>query len=115
MYLDRIVFGNSLKSWIISILITLILYFIFYVVKHMVRRKLAALAKEADTNWEKLAIKFVNQLHPLFLLTLAIYVGSVNLSLPPIVEELIKYSVGIFLLYSVSVQFGQNINIKGVS
>jgi len=44
----------------------------------MVRRKLAALAKEGDTNWGKLAIKFVNQLHPLFLLTLAIYVGSVN-------------------------------------
>jgi small-conductance mechanosensitive channel len=110
MNLDRVVFGNSLESWILSILITLILYFIFYALKLLVRRRLSVLAKEADTNWGKLAIKFINQLHPLFLLTLAIYVGSVNLSLPPTVEKLIKYSVGIFLLIQIGLSSSLVIN-----
>ena len=101
MYLDKIAFGNSLKNWLLSIFITLILYLIFYVVKHIVRRKLVVLAEEADANWGQLAIKFINQLHPLFLLILAIYVGSVNLSLPLTVEKLMKYLVGIFLLIQI--------------
>jgi len=101
MYLDRIAFGNSLKTWMLSILITLILYVTFYAVKHIVRRKLTVLAEESDANWSKLATKFINQLHPLFLLILAIYVGSINLSLPLTVEKLIKYLVGIFLLIQI--------------
>jgi small-conductance mechanosensitive channel len=101
MYLDRVVFGNSLKNWILSILITLILYFAFYAVKHIIRRKLSALAKEEDGSWDQLATKFINQLHPFFLLILSIYMGSANLSLPPTVEKLIKYLVGIFLLIQI--------------
>lgn len=101
MYLDRVIFGNSLKNWMLSILITLILYFAFYAVKHIFRKKLAAIAEEEDGNWGKLAIKFINQLHPIFLLIIAIYAGSVNLSLPLAVEKLIKYLAGIFLLIQI--------------
>jgi len=101
MYLDRVVFGNSLKNWMLSILITLILYFTFYAVKHIFRKKLAALAEEEDGNWDRLAIKFINQLHPIFLLIIAIYAGSVNLSLTPAIEKLIKYLAGIFLLIQI--------------
>jgi small-conductance mechanosensitive channel len=93
-----IIYHNLLQNWLIGIGIAVLFMLVVSIVKRIVLKKMAVFAASTVTIWDDIVVELIGSLHALFFLALAIYIGSLYLSLPKNVATILGQVVGIIAL-----------------
>lgn len=80
--MDAIVFGNTLWKWAIALGITSLVTGALYVVRAYIYRHLLALSQRTRTRIDDLAVHTLRATYAIFIVAIAIYLGSLALDLP---------------------------------
>ena len=89
-FLDRIYYGNTLKSWLFAIIVAIVLFATLKILKKLIIRHLTPLAEKTETFLDDLALDLIKSTKFFFLLFLSLYAGSFMLSLPGKAASLIR-------------------------
>jgi small-conductance mechanosensitive channel len=81
-FLERVYYDNTLKAWLIAFGVVLLAFLVLNVLKKIVGRKAAALAKKTATEVDDIIAEILHRTKIFFLLMLSLYFGSHFLSLP---------------------------------
>lgn len=102
-FLDWMVYNNSVKVWIIAILIFLISLIALKIIKRFIVRKLGAFAKRTKSSVDDIILLFIEKTTTLMLLFLAFFGGSLVLSLSQTTRHVIQSIVILVLLIQVTI------------
>jgi len=102
-FLDWMVYNNSVKAWIIAILIFLVSLIALKIIKKFTIRKLGIFAKRTKSSADDIILLFLEKTTFLILVFIAIFLGSLVLSLPLTTRHVIQSVVIIVLLFQVAV------------
>lgn len=103
MIWNYVVYDNPVQDWVLGIGVTVIFFLVVLLTKRIINRKLAAFAAKTITVWDDLLTELIGRVHPLFLFVLAIFLGTIRLSLPKNVEQILEHTVGITALIQAAV------------
>lgn len=95
--LDSTFLGNSIQQWLIAVGITLATLLVLRVAQAVIRQRLETLAQRTDTRLDDLASDLIQRTKFLFILLVAIYAGSLSLSLSEKLADLLRTAVVIGL------------------
>lgn len=101
--LDRQFLGNPLDAWLTASLIAGGVGLLLYALKHLVGRRLSAIAARTETELDDVASDLLKRTRFYFILALAIRVGSPALQLPPLAREAIQDVTAIAVLLQLAV------------
>lgn len=101
--LDQPFFGNPLSRWIAAAVIAVAIGLVLYVVKHILGRRLAALAQRTETKVDDVASDLLGRTRYYFIIALALRAGSHALTLTPFARELLEDLTGIAVLLQIAV------------
>jgi len=97
-FLDITYYGNTFQNWGIGVLTGIATLIILRIFKQVVLRRLGVLAKRTTTEWDDLVTNVLLQTRALFLLVIAIYTGSLALTLTGQVRGILTSITAIALL-----------------
>jgi small-conductance mechanosensitive channel len=80
-FLQYILFENELQTWGIALLVTAALYLFLLLVQALMRNKVAQHTARTRNEWDDFLVGLVQEIWAPFLLLLAVYVGSLLLTL----------------------------------
>lgn len=100
-FLDSIFFENTLTSWLIALLASLLTWIVLHVAKPLILRRLASFARSTETETDDLVADLIKQTKAFLILVLSIYVGSLVLFIPPEVRQPIRSVAVIALLLQI--------------
>ena len=103
MNFDGDVLGNSIRSWSIAGAIAGAVWLVLYALKHLVGRRLTAIAARTTTDFDDLAAEVVGKTRWYFILAIAVRAGSIALTLPPGVFRGIRQFAAIAILLQLAV------------
>jgi small-conductance mechanosensitive channel len=81
-FLSTIFYGNTLGIWLLAIVIAAVLYLVLRIVKTIVLKRVARLAEKTHTGLDDLVVDVLGSTKGFFLAFLALYAGSLALTLP---------------------------------
>ncbi|MFQ5787034.1 MAG: hypothetical protein ACE5H1_03555, partial [Thermodesulfobacteriota bacterium] len=81
---------NEILNWAIAILIAISVLVILKILKSLIVNRLRALALKTETDIDDLIVDLLDRTHFFLLFMISIYAGSLVLSLPVKVSELLK-------------------------
>jgi small-conductance mechanosensitive channel len=96
--LDITYYGNTFQNWGIGVLAGIATLIILRIFKQVVLRRLGDLAKRTTTEWDDLVTNVLLRTRALFLLVIAIYTGSMTLTLTGQVRGILTSITAIALL-----------------
>jgi small-conductance mechanosensitive channel len=96
--LDRVYYGNPLFDWIAAVGASVLLAVIFHFLKHILVRHMSAIAAKTPTRLDDFVVDILSHTRFLFLLIIALYIGSQYLELPPKPTRIIDHFIIIALL-----------------
>jgi len=102
MISDLILYHNPIYDWLVGISITVGVYLVMRLGKAIAQRRLEKLAKKTVTHWDDLIVVLMDRIRGWFLLILAVYAGSMMLTLPSSVSDFIKKGVLVILLFQLA-------------
>ncbi len=97
-FLDYELFGNSLQDWVIALIVATAVFSMILVIMKVGVSRLAGLAQGTDTFWDDAVTDALSHTHWLFLLVMALFVGSLFLEFPDRVREAIISATFIALI-----------------
>ncbi len=97
-FLDATYYGNTLRDWGIGALTAIVALLILRLIRVIVLSRLRSWAQKTETEWDDIITGMLSRTRPLFLLIVAIYAGSLVLSLSTGIHEIIATVVMIALL-----------------
>lgn len=103
MFPELIIYNNPLEDWLIGIGVAVLFFFIALAVKRIVHKKLASFAATTVTIWDDLLAELIGHLNKVFFLALAVYFGSIKISLPDAASAILSHVVGIIALIQAGV------------
>lgn len=80
MFLERILYENSVQQWLISLLSILVFFSALIVLKRIVYRQVYAFAQKTTTEWDDLVADLIQRTMWPFLLVVAAYIGILPLT-----------------------------------
>ncbi|KON28454.1 mechanosensitive ion channel protein MscS [miscellaneous Crenarchaeota group archaeon SMTZ-80] len=98
MFLEQQFYHNSVKEWLIALVIVVLSFFVLKIIFTLIRRKIKKLAKKTKTDLDDLVADLLERIKFFFILIIALYFGSLILTLPQTVNKLITSIVIIVLL-----------------
>jgi small-conductance mechanosensitive channel len=110
MFLEKEIYHNTVKDWLLGVAITFIIYFLTKIIKRVLQKKLNSFAAETITVWDDLAAELVGRIHTLFFLVLSVYMGSLKLALPETTGNILKNAFVIVSLVQVAILVSYTIN-----
>lgn len=82
-FLKRVFFHNTLDKWLIALAAAVGLWVILLILRKVLRRRLAVLARKTATPLDDAAVLLMSRIKGWFSLILSVYAGSLVLKLPP--------------------------------
>ncbi|HED03909.1 MAG TPA: mechanosensitive ion channel family protein [Candidatus Fraserbacteria bacterium] len=101
--LDWIYYGNTLWSWLLALLIAIATMITLKISKGIIVRRLSDFAQKTATKLDDLVADLLGRTKLVFLLLLAVYIGSLALALPEVITRLISGVVVIALLFQAAI------------
>jgi small-conductance mechanosensitive channel len=98
MFFDQVFYQNTLKVWLIAIGIVVLSIFVLRIIITVLRRKIKRLAQKTKTDIDDLVVDLLGRIKFFFIFFVALYFGSLILTLPQTVNKLISSLVIIVLL-----------------
>lgn len=102
-FLDLMVYNNSVKAWIIAILIFLVSLIVLKIIKKFIVKKLGIFAKRTKSVADDIILLLIEKTTTLMLVFIAFFGGSLALSLPSTTRHLIQSIVILVLLFQTAV------------
>ncbi len=98
-FLKIVILGNELLRWIAAVVVLLLVYFTLIFVRSLLVRYLRAIAITTETDLDDLAVEIISRTWKMNMLAIAIFAGSLSLSVSQKVEFLMASlaSVALFL------------------
>jgi small-conductance mechanosensitive channel len=103
MFPKLVIYHNSLEDWLIGIGIATLFFICALTAKRIVHKKLAAFAANTVTIWDDLLAELISRLNPAFFFAIAVYTGSVRVSLPDATDAILDHTVGIIALIQAAI------------
>ncbi len=101
--LDRVILGNTLQAWLTAGAIALAVGVLLYLLKHVVGRRLTAMAQRTDTKVDDLASDLLRRTRFYFILSLSLRAASPALTLTPTAMEVVRDVTSVALLLQLGV------------
>ncbi|MEJ2658822.1 MAG: mechanosensitive ion channel [Desulfobacterales bacterium] len=109
MFLEKEIYHNTVKGWLLALGIAFIVYFLARITKHIFQKKMSSLAAESITEWENLAADLIGRINVLFLLFLSVYIGSLKITLPEKTDHNLKNAFIIVALVQAAILISHTI------
>ena len=103
MFPKIVIYHNPLEAWLLAVGIAVIFFLIVVVAKRVVHKKLSAFAANTVTIWDDLLAELIGRLNILFVLIIAVYIGSFRVSVPESVRAILEHVTGIAVLIQVAI------------
>lgn len=100
-WLERSVYGVSVQQWLIAVALAVVVFFAAIVAKRLLIRKLQSGAERRGGQWEDLVSRLFGRIKRIFLLAVAVYIGSLAIDLPAGPSAVLAKVVGIIALIQV--------------
>ncbi len=110
MFPKIIFYDIRLEDWLMAIGIAVIFYLTAQVATRIIHKKLAAFAAKTITIWDDLLAELIDRLNIVFFFILALYIGSLKISLPNSAQAILSHTVGIAALLQTAVLSSHAIN-----
>lgn len=81
-FLDRMWYGNTVRDWALALAVAAVVMVALYALRQVVVRRLSALARRTATDLDGLVVDLARRTRYVFILAVAVYVGSLTLALP---------------------------------
>lgn len=91
-------FHNSGRQWLVAAGIALLALVLFFIVKPMLRARLARLTARTDNDWDNAVVELLGSTRSLALVIFALFFGSQVLTLPPKLRTIIVSATLIALI-----------------
>ncbi|MFQ5825164.1 MAG: mechanosensitive ion channel family protein [bacterium] len=101
--LDKIIYNNPLRDWLFAVILLSTIFIILNIFKTIVVKRLSSLTKKTKTELDDLAVDLLNRVNIFFLLSIAIFGGSIALNLPDKVSNVIRILVIIAFLFQAAI------------
>jgi small-conductance mechanosensitive channel len=98
MFLDNTFYHNTVKDWIVSLIIAIIVLSALRILRGIVSHRLKIFSEKTATELDDLFSDLTHRIKFFFLFSIALYSGSLVLSLPETLSEIIRKVVIIALL-----------------
>lgn len=89
-FLQTVIYGNSIQTWLVSLVVVLLTFTALRLLVRTAATRIANLAKRTATDWDDLIAQVVSRTKILFLLVMAAFIGSLLLSLPAGLAQLVN-------------------------
>lgn len=89
-FLERTFFGNTVQAWLVAAGVTAASLGVLWLTKRFVLWRVSALAERTTNQWDDVLLDALQQTRTVFLLIVALYVGSLALVLPSNVALLLE-------------------------
>jgi hypothetical protein len=96
--LEQTIWGNAAAAWLLALAAAVFTFLVLNVLKHILSRRLLAWTIRTETDLDDLIVDLVSRTRYLFLVAIAIYVGSLILALPQVEPGLRTVMVIVFLV-----------------
>jgi small-conductance mechanosensitive channel len=103
MLFNQTLYHNPVHQWLLAGAVALVLYLVLRGAKAIIQKRLEKQAQKTETNWDDLFLALTERVHSLSLLLLAVYIGSLILTLPGSIPEFLVKAVFAILLFQVAV------------
>jgi small-conductance mechanosensitive channel len=110
MFPEIIIYHNRLEDWLMGIGIAVLIFLSVLAAKGIVHKKLTAFAAKTDTIWDDLLAELIDRLNVVFFLALALFFGSLKITLPDAADVVLGHVVGIVTLIQVAVLSSHAVN-----
>jgi len=101
--LEKNLYNNTVKEWLIALSILLVVFFVARIMKRLIYGQVNKIATRTDNVWDNLAAELINRIKSFFLLTVTFYFGSLWLSLPKTIADIIGTFVAIVILIQLAI------------
>ncbi len=101
--LNEVHWGNTVQQWLVAAGIVMLTYIILTIVKRTLVRRLHEFAGRTKTNIDDLVVDLVRRTRFFVLLLIALYVGTVVLTLPPDLKSLFGTIASIVFLIQAAI------------
>ena len=110
MFLEKTIYHNTVKDWLLAVAITFIVYFLTRTTKYILQKKLNSFAADTITAWDDLAAELIGRINIVFFLILSVYMGSLKIQLPETTSNILIKSFIIVSLVQVAILISYSIN-----
>ena len=109
-FLDTVLFGNDIKTYLLSITLFLILFFVIKLFKNQLIKKLDILFKKTKNEFDDLIVDILEHISTYFLLFFAFHISTKFLALPEIADNILNKILLILITYEIVVAIKRLIN-----
>jgi len=99
MLLDRVYFDNSIQQWLVAFAGFLFILIFLRLLIALLKRKIKKLAVKTASDFDDLIVDVLEKTKFLFILLIALFIGSLLLKLPETINQIINKIVIIVLLW----------------
>jgi len=103
LLLQKSFYNNTVKEWLVALLVFVVIFLLMRILKAVIYGQIYKIATKTDNVWDNLAAELINRIKPFFLLTIALYLGSLLLSLPETIMDIIGKFVGVVILIQLAI------------
>jgi small-conductance mechanosensitive channel len=90
--------GNAVQDWLVALVVSVLAFFLIRTIIRVGISHLAGLAQETNTLWDDAVTKELTRTHDLFILIVALFLGSLLLAFPARVQGVISSITSITLI-----------------
>lgn len=98
MFFVRTFYHNSVKDWLIALSLAITAFIALRIVKGIITHRLRAISEKTATDIDDLITDLIHRTKLFFLLSVAIYTGSLTLTLPQTLKDIISKVLIVSLL-----------------
>lgn len=95
---DKTLFHISMLNWTVALGLAAVTFFALFLLKRLAARKLGAFAATTETKLDDLAVNLIGETKSVTLLTVALFIGSLSLSLPEKAQMIVQKVLVLTLL-----------------
>lgn len=110
-FMEHVVLGNRMADWMLALAVGCLTLVLLKILKGGTVRRLSELAGKTETVLDDILADLVVRTTPLFMAAVAIFMGSMSLTLSPGMERLIKAVLVLCVLYQAGVWAGRGVQL----
>jgi len=107
---EIIIYHNRLENWLMGIGIAVLFFLLALAAKRIFHKKLVAFAAKTTTIWDDLLAELIDRLNVVFFLAIALFLGSLKVTLPDAADAILGHVVGIVILIQVAILSSHTVN-----
>ena len=97
------IYGNTAQRWLTAVMVALAVAIALWLVKSLLTRRFAALAKRMPDRWPVAVLGVVQRTRSWFLLGMALYCGSLGLIFPKNIEAVVQSAAVVVLVLQAAI------------